>query len=100
MGGQDSLHYTYLDTNGRPVLEIRNIGSMTEKHIEDFQLEFKFSRLSMAREPLLLIMAFFTFFALAIVYVRLDFAITKDEGTDQTKSRGTPGEETCKLRWP
>jgi len=80
--GQDSLHYTYLDTNGRPVLEIRNIGSMTEKHIEDFQLEFKFSRLSMAREPLLLIMAFFTFFALAIVYVRLDFAITKDEGTE------------------
>ena len=36
----------------------------------------------MAREPLLLIMAFFTFFALAIVYVRLDFAITKDEGTE------------------
>ena len=36
----------------------------------------------MARESLLLIMAFFTFFALAIVYVRLDFAITKDEGTE------------------
>jgi len=80
--GKDSLHYTYLDTNGRPVLEIRNIGPMTEKHIEDFQLEFKFARLSMAREPLLLIAAFFTFFALAIVYVRLDFAITKDEGTE------------------
>ena len=39
-------------------------------------------RLSMAREPLLLILAFFTFFALAIIYVRLDFAITKDEGTE------------------
>ena len=36
----------------------------------------------MAREPLLLIAAFFTFFALAILYVRLDFAITKDEGTE------------------
>ena len=36
----------------------------------------------MALEPLLLIAAFFTFFALAIVYVRLDFAITKDEGTE------------------
>ena len=36
----------------------------------------------MAREPLLLILAFFTFFALAIIYVRLDFAITKDEGTE------------------
>ena len=42
--GKDSLHYTYLDTNGRPVLEIRNVGPMTEKHIEDFQLEFKFAR--------------------------------------------------------
>lgn len=80
--GKDSLHYTYLDTNGRPVLEIKNIGSMTEKHIEDFQLEFEFARLSMAREPLLLVMAFFAFFALAIIYVRLDFAITKDEGTE------------------
>merc|ERR1712165_161345 len=80
--GQDSLHYTYLDTNGRPVIEIKNAGQMTEKHIEDFQLEFKFSRMSMAREPLLLIFAFFTFFALAILYVRLDFAITKDEGTE------------------
>jgi len=80
--GKDSLHYTYLDTNGRPVLEIKNIGSMTEKHIEDFQLEFEFARLSMAREPLLLVLAFFAFFALAIIYVRLDFAITKDEGTE------------------
>jgi len=80
--GKDSLHYTYLDTNGRPVIEIKNSGPMTEKHIEDFQLEFKFSRLSMAREPLLLILSFFIFFALAIIYVRLDFAITKDEGTE------------------
>ena len=36
----------------------------------------------MFHEPLLLIAAFFTFFVLAIVYVRLDFAITKDEGSE------------------
>ena len=39
-------------------------------------------RLSMVQEPLLLIVAFFLFFALTIVYVRMDFAITKDEGSE------------------
>ncbi|TRY76670.1 hypothetical protein TCAL_10689 [Tigriopus californicus] len=36
----------------------------------------------MVQEPLLLILAFFIFFALTIVYVRLDFAITKDESSE------------------
>ena len=36
----------------------------------------------MVREPLLLIAAFFLFFFLTIIYVRLDFAITKDEGSE------------------
>ena len=40
------------------------------------------SRFAMFHEPLLLIAAFFAFFLLAIVYVRLDFAITKDEGSE------------------
>ncbi len=39
-------------------------------------------RFSMFQEPLLLIGAYFIFFLLAIIYVRLDFAITKDEGAD------------------
>ena len=78
----DTLHYTYLDTKGRPVLTVRNVGRMGEKHIQDFQLEFKFAKSSMLREPFLLVVAFFTFFALAIIYVRLDFALTKDEGTE------------------
>ena len=78
----DSLHFTYLDTKGRPVITIKNIGKMAEKHIQDFQLEFKFNKMSMLREPALLIIAFFAFFALAIIYVRLDFAISKDEGVE------------------
>ena len=36
----------------------------------------------MTHEPMLLIAAFFLFFALTIIYVRLDFAITKDQGTE------------------
>ncbi len=39
-------------------------------------------RVSMVQEPLLLIVAFFLFFFLTIIYVRLDFAITKDEGSE------------------
>ncbi len=39
-------------------------------------------RISMIQEPLLLIVAFFLFFFLTITYVRLDFAITKDEGSE------------------
>lgn len=41
------------------------------------QLEFTYPKLTMIREPLLLIAAFFLFFVLTIIYVRLDFAITK-----------------------
>jgi len=78
----DGLHFTYLDTKGRPTITVRNVGRMTEKHIQDFQLEFRFSKISMLREPLLLVVAFFTFFALAMIYVRLDFALTKDEGSE------------------
>ena len=39
-------------------------------------------RNSLTHEPMLLIAAFFLFFALTIIYVRLDFAITKDQGTE------------------
>lgn len=40
----DSLHFTYLDTVGRPVVTIKSIGELSEKHIMDFQLEFQFSK--------------------------------------------------------
>merc|ERR1712029_136118 len=76
----DSLHYTYLDIQGRPVVTIKNVGDLTEKNIKDFELSFKFSKLSMIMEPLMLIVAFLLFFFFAFVYVRLDFSISKDEG--------------------
>jgi len=76
---KDERHYTYLDTTGRPVIVIKNVGDLTEKHIQDFQLEFKFPKSAMIREPLMLILAFFLFFLSTIIYVRLDFSITKVE---------------------
>merc|ERR1711936_1189761 len=78
----DTLHYTYLDIKGRPVVTVKNVGDLTEKHIMDFELEFKFSKLKMMCEPLMLIIAFFIFFMFAFIYVRLDFSISKDEGQE------------------
>ena len=40
----DTKHYTYLDVQGRPVVTIKNVGELTEKHIQDFQLEFDLPR--------------------------------------------------------
>jgi len=73
----DTLHYTYLDISGRPVVTIKNVGDLTEKNIMDFELGFKFSKFSMIMEPLMLIVAFLLFFFFAFIYVRLDFSISK-----------------------
>lgn len=40
----DGLHFTYLDIKGRPVVTVQGVGDLTEKHIMDFQLHFKFSK--------------------------------------------------------
>ena len=114
-GDSDTTHHTYLDTTGRPVVVITNKGVLTESHIQNFQLQFKyvlnvdqlfwfyvtktnfvdrFSHSSMFMEPLLLVTAFLLFFLLSIIYVRLDFSITVDEGAEarmkvQKTSRST-----------
>jgi oligosaccharyltransferase complex subunit alpha (ribophorin I) len=78
----DSIHSTYLDTTGRPVITISNKGVLVENHIQNFQLQFRFAHSKMLLEPLLLVTAFLLFFLLSIIYVRLDFSITIDEGAD------------------
>ncbi|XP_015514091.1 dolichyl-diphosphooligosaccharide--protein glycosyltransferase subunit 1 [Neodiprion pinetum] len=74
----DTLHYTYLDTKGRPVITITK-NNLVENHIQDFQLRYTFPRLLMLQEPLLVVIALYLLFLLVIVYVRLDFSINKDE---------------------
>jgi len=80
--GADDKHFTYLDTTGRPVVVFHSIGELTENHIQDFQLQFTFAKRSMLHEPLILISAFFLLFLASIIYVRLDFSITVDEGAE------------------
>jgi len=77
----DEIHYTYLDTTGRPVVVLNKKG-LVEQHIQDFELHYTFSKHLLLQEPLLLVGAFYLLFLIVIIYVRLDFAITKDEAKE------------------
>ncbi|XP_050343635.1 dolichyl-diphosphooligosaccharide--protein glycosyltransferase subunit 1 [Nymphalis io] len=74
----DSLHYTYLDTKGRPVISFTK-QNVVENHIQDFQIRYTFPRLLMLQEPLLVVGFLYTLFLCVIIYVRLDFSIHKPE---------------------
>ncbi|XP_037301440.1 dolichyl-diphosphooligosaccharide--protein glycosyltransferase subunit 1 [Manduca sexta] len=74
----DSLHYTYLDTKGRPVITFTK-KNVVENHIQDFQLRYTFPRLLMLQEPLLVVGFLYALFLCVIIYVRLDFSIHKSE---------------------
>jgi oligosaccharyltransferase complex subunit alpha (ribophorin I) len=82
--GEDTKHFTYLDTTGRTVVVLRTRPGqvLTEAHIQDFQLQFTYPHRTMLAEPLILVFAFALLFLLAIVYVRLDFSITVDAGAE------------------
>merc|ERR1719225_212076 len=77
--GEDGLHHTYLDTTGRTVISLSTNKLLTENHIQDFQISFSYPHRTMVTEPLLLVSAFFLLYLVTIIYVRLDFSITRDE---------------------
>ncbi|ERE66777.1 dolichyl-diphosphooligosaccharide--protein glycosyltransferase subunit 1 [Cricetulus griseus] len=72
----DELHYTYLDTFGRPVI-VAYKKNLVEQHIQDIVVHYTFNKVLMLQEPLLVVAAFYILFFTVIVYVRLDFSITK-----------------------
>ena len=49
------------------------------------QLHYTFNRLSMLQEPLLVVGFFFLLFLTAIIYVRLDFSLTKVRAADHAR---------------
>lgn len=77
----DQLHYTYLDTFGRPVL-VATKNNMVEQHIQDMVVHYTFNKILMLQEPLLVVGAFYILFFTVIIYVRLDFSITKDPAAE------------------
>lgn len=74
----DSLHYTYLDTFGRPVISFSK-KNVVENHITDFNLKYNFSRVMMLQEPLLVVGFLYVLFVLVIIWMRLDFSIIKEK---------------------
>ncbi|XP_071520803.1 dolichyl-diphosphooligosaccharide--protein glycosyltransferase subunit 1 [Panulirus ornatus] len=77
----DSLHFTYLDTVGRPVVSVMK-KNLVESHIQDFTLHYRFPSILMLQEPLLVVVAFFILFITVILYVRLDLTLSKDDATE------------------
>ncbi|KAM9076520.1 dolichyl-diphosphooligosaccharide--protein glycosyltransferase subunit 1 [Megaptera novaeangliae] len=77
----DELHYTYLDTFGRPVI-VAHKENLVEQHIQDMVVHYTFNKVLMLQEPLLVVAAFYILFFTVIVYVRLDFSITKDPAAE------------------
>ncbi|XP_069006772.1 dolichyl-diphosphooligosaccharide--protein glycosyltransferase subunit 1 [Embiotoca jacksoni] len=77
----NQLHYTYLDTFGRPVL-VATKNNLVEQHIHDVVVHYNFNKILMLQEPLLVVGAFYILFFTVIIYVRLDFAITKDPAAE------------------
>lgn len=71
----DSLHFTYLDTVGRPVVVLHKKNAV-DSHIQDFQLRYKFQKTMILKKPLLLVGCFFFIFTLIVVIVRIDFSLT------------------------
>ncbi|XP_017478999.1 PREDICTED: dolichyl-diphosphooligosaccharide--protein glycosyltransferase subunit 1 [Rhagoletis zephyria] len=72
--GANELHFTYLDTVGRPVITLYR-RNLVENHIANFSLKYTFSKISLLQEPLLVVAFFFIIFIVAIISLRLDFSI-------------------------
>lgn len=60
----DELHYTYLDTFGRPVI-VAYKKNLVEQHIQDIVVHYTFNKVLMLQEPLLVVAAFYILFSLS-----------------------------------
>jgi len=82
-----TLHHTYLDTSGRPVLVLHKKNIVAE-HNQHFLVTYNFSKTSMLLEPLILVISYFVVFLIAMLYVRFDLSISK-------VSTGSPTRTLC-----
>jgi len=70
---------TYLDVAsvGRPVVVIKK-NNLVNDHNQNFQVKYSFSKTAMLFEPMLLIGAFFSFFVILIIILRIELSITEE----------------------
>ncbi|KAH6821349.1 Ribophorin I [Perilla frutescens var. hirtella] len=72
--------FSHLDTVGRPVIVLEKTNAVPE-HDQNFQVYYRFSNLSLLREPLMLIFGFFLFFVACVAYMHADFTISKSSAS-------------------
>lgn len=94
--GKRELHFTYLDTVGRPVIVAQKT-NLVEQHIQDFELHYSFNKVLLLQEPLLVVGAFYLLFMLVVIYMRMDFAISKDEANESRMRAACLIEEVQRL---
>jgi len=71
----DQVRVTYLDTTGRPVVVLRK-SNLVEQHMQEFELTYEFSQVTLLREPLFLV-SFFAIILLVVVFAnRIDMSIS------------------------
>ncbi|KAI4320905.1 hypothetical protein MLD38_034338 [Melastoma candidum] len=68
--------FSHLDVVGRPVIVLQKTNVVPEYN-QYFQVYYKFSSISMLREPMMLISGFVLFFVACIIYTHLDMSISK-----------------------
>ncbi|KAH3760450.1 dolichyl-diphosphooligosaccharide--protein glycosyltransferase subunit 1 [Pelomyxa schiedti] len=71
-----SYHKSYLDTVGRPVLTAEAHNIYPQYGASVIQVDYRFSKIAMLQEPLLLMAGFFTLFVFIMALSRLDFRVS------------------------
>ncbi|KAL2895238.1 Dolichyl-diphosphooligosaccharide--protein glycosyltransferase subunit 1A [Bienertia sinuspersici] len=77
---QEQNKLSHLDIGGRPVMVLQKVNAVPE-HNQLIQVYYKFSSLSLLREPLMLISGFFFLFVACIAYSHADFSISKSSAS-------------------
>ncbi|XP_074286683.1 dolichyl-diphosphooligosaccharide--protein glycosyltransferase subunit 1A [Silene latifolia] len=72
--------FSHLDLSGRPVMVLQKTYAVPE-HNQNFQVYYKFNRLNLLREPLMLIAGFFFLFVTCMAYTHADLSISKSSAS-------------------
>lgn len=76
MSESRALHFTYLDTVGRPVIVLK-ANNLVREHLKEFTITYTFHSVSLIQEPLLVVGFVFALFFAFIIFNRIDFSIKR-----------------------
>lgn len=75
---KDAVSYKYLDNIGRTVIKLRKT-NLVEQHIQDVEIVYNWKPHLLLHEPILLSIVMYFMFVFVIIYVRLDFSLSKGD---------------------